>query len=57
MINKIPNKLKIDEPLTVKINIEDIISKLYAKLTESQEGLGQEFKSVYFKNAWSLYES
>lgn len=40
-----------------EITFKDIISQLYIKLSASQEDLGHEFKNVYFKNAWNLYES
>lgn len=47
----------LQESFATGITFEGIMSTLYTKLTVSQEDLGHEFKSVYFKNAWDLYES
>ncbi len=46
--------LKADSLETV--NFGEIIEAFYQKIVVSQEELDDEFKNVYFKNAWNLYE-
>ncbi|HDO8002690.1 hypothetical protein SDA20_10190 [Legionella pneumophila serogroup 1] len=47
----------VNENPSAHMTAEDIITNLYTKLVNAQEDIGPEFNSVYFKNAWNLYES
>ncbi len=38
------------------VAFDEIIGSFYQKMLVSQEELGDEFKNVYFKNSWNLYE-
>lgn len=37
--------------------IDELIGLFYEKILKSQEELERDFNSVYFKNAWNLYEN
>lgn len=41
----------------LKVSVEELIGTLYSKMLVSQESLGREFKDIYFKNAWNLYDN